>query len=177
MAGERFDPDLLDDEDPFEIDAQAAHLFKHPHLGIEDINDVWSSDPLLLSGQAAGTLADVRRARRPSAGRAARPRPQRPPEPLSPDRLLRGLAWSHQPVPQRPMSNPLTSDEEYEFYAQPENQAPQGPPRRRSRLTAMIPVRFPPELLEEIRRRADADDRSVSSWIRRAVEHELHHSS
>lgn len=47
MAGERFDPDLLDDEDPFEIDAQAAHLFKHPHLGIEDINDVWSSDPLL----------------------------------------------------------------------------------------------------------------------------------
>lgn len=70
----------------------------------------------------------------------------------------------------------MTPDEEYEFYFQPENQAPQGPPRRRSRLTAMVPVRFPPELLEEIRRRADADDRSVSSWIRRAVEHELHHS-
>jgi len=34
-------------------------------------------------------------------------------------------------------------------------------------------VRFPPELLEEIRRAADADDRSVSAWIRRAVEHEL----
>lgn len=48
MAGERFDPDLLDDQDPFEIDTQAAHLFRHPHLGIEDINDVWSrsSDPL-----------------------------------------------------------------------------------------------------------------------------------
>jgi len=70
----------------------------------------------------------------------------------------------------------MTPDEEYEFYAQEENQAPQGPPgRRRSRMTAMVPVRFPPELLEEIRRRADADDRSISSWIRRAVEHELHH--
>lgn len=45
MSG-RFDPDLLDDVDPFEIDAQAAHLFKHPHLGIDDIHDVWSSAPL-----------------------------------------------------------------------------------------------------------------------------------
>ncbi len=46
MDDERFDPDLLDEDDPFEIDTQAAHLFKHPHLGIEDIKDVWSSDPL-----------------------------------------------------------------------------------------------------------------------------------
>ncbi len=46
MADERFDVDLLDEQDPFEIDAQAAHLFKHPHLGIEHIDDVWSSDPL-----------------------------------------------------------------------------------------------------------------------------------
>jgi predicted HicB family RNase H-like nuclease len=68
----------------------------------------------------------------------------------------------------------MSPDEEYDFYAQPENQQPQGLPRRRSgRLTAPIPVRFPPELLEEIRRRAGEDDRSVSSWIRRAVEHEL----
>ena len=42
----RFDPDLLDNEDPFEIDTQAAHLFKHPHLGIDDIVAVWASDPL-----------------------------------------------------------------------------------------------------------------------------------
>jgi hypothetical protein len=71
--------------------------------------------------------------------------------------------------------NTMTPDEEYDFYAQPENQEPQGPSRRRrgARLTAPIPVRFPPELLEEIRRRAGEDDRSVSSWIRRAVEHEL----
>ena len=66
-----------------------------------------------------------------------------------------------------------TPHEEYEFYALPENQVPQGPPRRRSRMTEPVPVRFPPATLDEVRRRADADDRSVSSWIRRAVEHEL----
>ena len=46
MASELFDLDLLDEEDPFEIDAQAAHLFKHPRLGIDDIHDVWASDPI-----------------------------------------------------------------------------------------------------------------------------------
>ena len=46
MGDERFDLDLLDEEDPFEIDTQAAHLFKHPHFGIDDIDDVWASDPL-----------------------------------------------------------------------------------------------------------------------------------
>jgi hypothetical protein len=68
----------------------------------------------------------------------------------------------------------MTRDEEHEFYARPENQEPQGPARRRrSRLSEMVPVRFAPETLEEVRDRADADDRSVSAWIRRAVEHEL----
>ena len=28
-------------DDPFEIDGQAAHLFKHPHLGLADLVDVW----------------------------------------------------------------------------------------------------------------------------------------
>jgi predicted HicB family RNase H-like nuclease len=52
---------------------------------------------------------------------------------------------------------------------------PQGPARRRyaARLSAPVPVRFPPELLERLRQAADADDRSLSSWIRLAVEHEL----
>lgn len=73
----------------------------------------------------------------------------------------------------------MTSEQEYDFYARPENQEPQGPPRRRRspRLSAMVPVRFPPELLAEVRRRAEADDRSLSSWIRRAVEHELRNTA
>lgn len=68
----------------------------------------------------------------------------------------------------------MTRDEEHAFYADSKNQEPQGPARRRgSRLTELVPVRFPPETIEEVRRRAGEDDRSVSSWIRRAVEHEL----
>lgn len=42
----RLDLDLLDDADPFEIDDQAAHLFKHALLGIEDVYEVWTSDPV-----------------------------------------------------------------------------------------------------------------------------------
>lgn len=71
-------------------------------------------------------------------------------------------------------TEPMTPDQEYDHYAQPANQEPQGLPRRRSkRLTDPIPVRFPPEVLLEVKRRADADDRSVSAWIRRTVEREL----
>jgi hypothetical protein len=72
----------------------------------------------------------------------------------------------------------MTRQEEHDFYAHPENQEPQGRPRRRRpNLTELVPVRFPPETLDEIRRRAGEDDRSISSWIRRAVEHELQDSS
>lgn len=68
----------------------------------------------------------------------------------------------------------MSPDEEYAFYADPRNQEPQGPARRRRRpMSAPIPVRFPAELLEQVRQAAEADDRSVSAWIRRAVEHEL----
>ena len=73
---------------------------------------------------------------------------------------------------------PMTPDEEYDYYAQPDNQAPQGPARRRQpRLSEMVPVRFTPELLDKIRRQAQVDDRSLSSWIRRAAEHELGNSA
>ena len=73
------------------------------------------------------------------------------------------------------MSSDPTPDEEYALYARPENQRPEGPPRRRRRagLTEMVPVRFAPEQLAEIRRAAEADDRSVSAWIRRAATHQL----
>jgi predicted HicB family RNase H-like nuclease len=75
------------------------------------------------------------------------------------------------------MTKKMTLDQEHEFYSRDENQEPQGPPRhRRARLTEMLPVRFPPETLADVRRRAGEDDRSVSSWIRRAVEKELQRS-
>lgn len=73
------------------------------------------------------------------------------------------------------MNQHMTPDEEYDYYAQPENQEPQGPGRRR--LTATVPVRFPDELLAKVRAAAAADDRSVSAWIRRAIEHELRSSA
>lgn len=46
MTFEPFDIESLDDNWPFEIDDQSAHLFKHPYLGIEDIAEVWTNDPL-----------------------------------------------------------------------------------------------------------------------------------
>ena len=61
MTDERFDLDALDEEDPFEIDSQAAHLFKHPHLGIDDIDDVWSSDPLFYPAKPPRTGSCVPR--------------------------------------------------------------------------------------------------------------------
>lgn len=71
-----------------------------------------------------------------------------------------------------------TPDEDYEFYAKAENQEPQGPAiRRHRRLSATVPVRFAPDVLEEVRARAEADDRSVSAWIRRAVQRELRDSA
>ncbi|PWJ48802.1 hypothetical protein SAMN06264364_1284 [Quadrisphaera granulorum] len=72
----------------------------------------------------------------------------------------------------------MTPEQENAFYADPRNQTPQGPPVRRRRgtkakLSDPIPVRFPEDLLQQVRARAAADDRSLSNWIRRAVEHEL----
>lgn len=56
----------------------------------------------------------------------------------------------------------MTSEQEYEFYADPRNQQPHGPARRRRRpLSAPVPVCFPAELLDEVKRAAEADDRSV----------------
>jgi len=72
----------------------------------------------------------------------------------------------------------MTAEQEHAFYAEPANQVPAGPAvRRRPRLSEPVPVRFPETLLAEVRERAAADDRSVSSWIRRAVEHELRKSA
>jgi len=70
----------------------------------------------------------------------------------------------------------MTPQEEYEFYLDPKNLEPLGPPVwRKTPLNAPVPVRFSPEAMAEIKRRAAADDRSVSAWIRRVVEAELNH--
>ena len=50
---------------------------------------------------------------------------------------------------------------------------PQGPPSYMSPMNRLPNNDVPPDLLDEVRRRAGDDDRSLSSWIRRAVEHEL----
>lgn len=52
---ELLDLDLLDDHEPFEIDAQATHLFKHAHLGVDDVLDVWASDPLFYPAKPQPT--------------------------------------------------------------------------------------------------------------------------
>lgn len=72
-------------------------------------------------------------------------------------------------------SNEMTAEEEHAYYSDPQNLAPQGstPGRRRLRMSDPVPVRFPADLLERVREQAAADDRSVSNWIRRAVEQEL----
>ena len=68
----------------------------------------------------------------------------------------------------------MTPEQEHAFYADPDNQQPQGPAvRRRTKLSAPVPVRFPEDVLRQLRDRAADDDRSVSQWIRRAVEREL----
>jgi hypothetical protein len=52
----------------------------------------------------------------------------------------------------------MTPEQENAFYAEPNNQVPEGPPvRRRAKLSEPVPVRFPEELLREIRRRAAAE--------------------
>jgi hypothetical protein len=159
-----------------EVDRQLAHLFKHPGLGLEDVGDVWSSDPLLcpakppahwlMVGEIAGRVLVV---------------PLTPvqvwrPQPMPSHRLLRRRRAPRTPLSGGPMTDmaDMTPAEENAFYADGDNQVPKGPPvRRRPKLSEAVPVRFPEDLLQQVRRRAAVDDRSVANWIRRAVEHEL----
>jgi hypothetical protein len=79
-----FDIDLLDGDDPFEIDAQAAHLFKHAAMGTADICEVWQADPLfypaippadwLMVAEVAGRVLVVPLAP-PASGDPSRCRP------------------------------------------------------------------------------------------------------
>lgn len=51
MPEPRFNLDRLDPNDPFEIDGQVAHLFKHGPLGIDDVYEVWASNPTFYPAQ------------------------------------------------------------------------------------------------------------------------------
>jgi hypothetical protein len=61
----RFDYKDLDPDDPFEVDDQIAHLYKHENLGLEDAREVLDDAPLyyparykpahwLLTGEVPG---------------------------------------------------------------------------------------------------------------------------
>lgn len=83
-SSERFDLDQLDDIDAFEIDDQAAHLFKHAPLGTDGVYEVRQSDPLfspalppahwLMVAEVAGRVLVVPLAL-PDSGEAIRCRP------------------------------------------------------------------------------------------------------
>lgn len=65
--------------------------------------------------------------------------------------------------------------EAQQFYANPENQIPAGQARRRigARLSGTVPVRFPQAVIDAVKRLADRDGITVSSWIRRLVIEEV----
>lgn len=55
----RFDPELLDPDDPFEIDANnRPHLAKHSPHSDADLVDAWSDPNLLFAEAAADGPAD-----------------------------------------------------------------------------------------------------------------------
>ncbi|MGC5582899.1 hypothetical protein [Ornithinimicrobium sp. W1665] len=97
-----FDLEGLDDIEPFEVDKQADHLFKHPHLGMGDVLDAWSSDPLFYPGQAASSLADARGSQWASTHRAAGSISIGRSEQVPTDRLLRGIFGPRRYVPEGP---------------------------------------------------------------------------
>jgi hypothetical protein len=63
-----------------------------------------------------------------------------------------------------------TSDSDAaDFYAQPANQRLGRRVISRRALSSSIPVRFPPEVVDAVKARADTEGVTVSEWIRRTV--------
>ena len=66
----------------------------------------------------------------------------------------------------------MSDAEAFEHYDDPAKREPApGAPRRRSKrpLTQHVPVRFPPETIEQVRRLADAAGMTVRGWLRGGV--------
>ena len=70
---------------------------------------------------------------------------------------------------------PMSDEEAYQHYADPDNREPTGRGGRRARRTmsSHVPVRFRPDVIAEVKRLAEEDGLTVSSWIRRLVEREI----
>lgn len=68
----------------------------------------------------------------------------------------------------------MSTEQEHELYKDAKNLEPQGRAvRRRTALTRTVPVRVSSEMLDEARRAAEAEYRSVGSFIRLAIANEL----
>lgn len=52
---DRFDVDALDEDWPFDVDTQAAHLVNYSGLGLDDVADVWASNPLFYPAKPPAT--------------------------------------------------------------------------------------------------------------------------
>jgi hypothetical protein len=69
----------------------------------------------------------------------------------------------------------MNDEEAAAYYEDDEHQEPAGPGRHRSRrgLSTYVPIRFRPEVISRVRILASRDGKTVSSWIRDLVEHEI----
>jgi len=54
MARSRFDIEALDEVDPFEVDAQLVHLYRHEGMDLCDVYEVWMDNPLFYPGKEGG---------------------------------------------------------------------------------------------------------------------------
>lgn len=50
----RLDVEALDEIDPFEVDNQLIHLYKHQGMDIVDAYEVWEDNPLFYPGRDGG---------------------------------------------------------------------------------------------------------------------------
>jgi hypothetical protein len=69
----------------------------------------------------------------------------------------------------------MTDADAHEFYKDPEHLAASGPGQRRTRpmKTAMIPVRFTPDMIAAVKHFASQDAVTVSTWIRNVIAREM----
>ncbi len=105
MDRQRFDIELLDDEDPFEIDSQRPHLAKHPMMDPDDVREVWASDPLFYEARPDGEADWLMVCTGPGGRDGGSARSGLDVEDSPAGRHLRGPPGPCTPVPAGPMMN------------------------------------------------------------------------